>query len=135
MSILASEREALSRAFKLMRSHGLVARQRFMCCGSCAGARVADDVADMPEARRARVKGAAYFTRQDWSNLLDERQDARGVPNEMWIGYGQVETKEHGPVGLPDAEVGLAVAFALQAEGLTAEWDGDPAHKIRVVFK
>jgi len=89
---------AVASAFASLRREGFLARQRFLCCGGCAGARLANGVERMSAARRAKVAGAVFFTRQDAAAF---------------------------EVGRPTVEVGRALAAALRANGLEVEWDGN----------
>ena len=132
-SIRETERQALSRAFKTLRKHGFVARQNFSCCGGCASCEIAENVSEMPEKRRGKVRGAVFFTRQDWSRLF-EGPSWINDPKVLWVAYGQVDTQAHGPIGLSTEEVGLALGMALQAEGLNVEWTGDANERVKVIF-
>ena len=85
----------------LSRRAGLVARQNHKCCGGCAGASIAIDVEAMTEAKRAKVRGAAFFNRQAAHALTDggPRRSTGGgaspsgrgpaaVPARAWPGPG-----------------------------------------------
>lgn len=119
----------LNTAFSSMRRQGLIARQNFSCCGSCAGYELATKVTEMPAARRAKVAGCAFYTRQTWGNFEGSRN-----PQGITINYGQLGTQAHGQVGLPTEAVGQVVAKCLEEAGLTVEWDGDPNRTIYVRF-
>ncbi len=121
-----AHKDALNLAFKLMRQHGLIARQNFSCCGGCAGYEIATQVAEMSIEERAKVKGTVFYHRQDAANLRDE--------GECYLAYGQLELKEHGPIGLPTVEVGQLVAQCLTDAEVPFEWDGNPDTRIFVTF-
>jgi hypothetical protein len=110
--------DKVTQAFKNLRKQGFIARQQFSCCGSCAGYAIATDVAAMTEAKRSKVKGAVFFTRQDVAEL---RRGAEG----FYLKFGQVDPTGIGPIGLSTVEVGKAVVAALSTVGLKFEWSGD----------
>ena len=124
----------LTPLFKRLRSIGLDARQRFMCCGSCAGAAIANEYREKLLKNPAfSSKGFVYFHAQD-----AEREGT------VSLRYGPVEATGDGfdfngpavkplaTVGLPAKEVGQLVVEALKAEGMAYEWDGDPNRVIYV---
>jgi hypothetical protein len=123
----ADFRDRLGEAFKAMRRAGLIARQAFMCCGNCAGAELATRAGAMPAARRARVKGVAFYTRQDAARLAPARA---GEEAGVFIAYGPLETQAAGRVGLATPEVGRLVEQACREAGLEVEWDGSPEKRI-----
>jgi hypothetical protein len=114
----------LNEAFRQMRRAGLVARQNFSCCGSCAGYELTTDVAAMPDKKRAKVKGVCFYHRQDADRLNAGR--------DLYLGYGPVESREHGQIGLETAQVGRLVTSCLTQAGLTWEWDGTASQRILV---
>ena len=118
--------EKITLAFRSLRKEGFIARQRFLCCGSCAGSAVATQVGEMPKARRDKVRGLVFYTRQDDGNAFDRRGHFTG----LYLAYGQIHVHEVGDVGLPTVEVGQALVKALEAQGLKVEWDGSPDTKI-----
>ena len=117
----------LNAAFKSLRKEGFIARQSFSCCGSCAGYELATAVSEMPEAKRARVKGVVFYTKQDAADL-------RWGHTSLFLAYGPLDTQAHGQVGLETVEVGKRVVAALKAAGLETRWDGTASAKIEVVL-
>jgi hypothetical protein len=117
----------LNVAFAAMRKAGIVARQNFSCCGSCAGYEIATDITAMTPTRRAKVQGCAFYTKQEWSRFEGSRN-----PQGIHIPYGQVGTQAHGDVGLTTSAVGQIVATCLKEAGLEVEWDGTPEKTIYV---
>ena len=114
--------EPLTAAFAALRKQGFIARQRFSCCSGCAGSELATYVGEMPAAKRAKVRGVVFYTRQDFANKS----------KFLHIKYGPVDSAKVGKVGLPTVEVGQAVFEALRAAGLNPEWDGSPDKTIIV---
>jgi hypothetical protein len=124
-----AERKAkLNEAFKLMRGEGLVARQSFTCCRSCAGCELVAIVGKMTPAKQQALKGAAFYTRQDAKGMSARR--FAGV----YIGFGPVETIAV-DLGLPAVEVGRIVVRCLEAVGLPVEWSGSEHERVWVPFQ
>jgi hypothetical protein len=118
------DKQKLNVAFALMRQAGLIARQNFSCCGSCAGYDIAQHVTKMPAKKRAKVTGVCTYNRQDAVRL-----DRGG---DLHLGFGSVNTQAHGSVGLPTAQVGRLVTLCLAQAGLSYEWDGEASRRILV---
>jgi hypothetical protein len=75
--------------------------------------------------RGEEVLGYAFYTCQGkWR---------RNRGKDFALYFGQVNHPEMGPIGLPDVEVGRAVADCLAEHGVRSKWDGDPARPIRVL--
>ncbi len=62
-------RDELTAAFKDLRKKGYFARQRFMCCGSCAAAAIPDD----------KSEKAIYYHAQDYTHMIES--------NTVYIGW------------------------------------------------
>jgi Domain of unknown function (DUF6891) len=136
-------KERLTLAFATMRSrYGLVARQNFLCCGNCAGTKIASDVSAMPGLKRSRVKGCVFYTRQDAAKMEPSPKRTwlgagkgwatEHVPAGTYLSFGEIDTQAHGTVGLPTEAVGRFVRLACEAAGLEVEWDGQAATRIWV---
>jgi hypothetical protein len=111
--------EQIKTAFANLRKQGYIARRSFMCCSGCAGCAIANQVEAMPEAKRAKVRGAVFFTKQDAESFNDHRR------GNLMIRYGRVKTQV-GDFGDDTADVGKALCSALAAAGVAFDWDGDP---------
>jgi hypothetical protein len=118
------DKDKLNHAFRQMRHAGLVARQNFSCCGSCAGYELTTDIVAMPAKKRANVKGVCFYHRQDAERLN------RG--GDLYLGFGPVDSTEHGQIGLETVQVGRLVVRALELAGLGYEWDGTASQCILV---
>lgn len=68
-------RTALTAAFEELDALGVVARQNFSCCGTCASGEIWDE---RPDGRPSR--GYVYFHAQDTEQLLES--------NDTYLGYG-----------------------------------------------
>lgn len=109
----------LSKVFKALRKDGLLARQKFLCCQSCAGVELADEVRVMMIEGKAAPVGVVYSTRQS-------QNEDRAV---LYFGPLEVEGKT---VGKPTEEVGRMVCQRLGEMGVSYEWDGNGDHTIVV---
>lgn len=118
----------ISDAFGRLRRAGMIARQRFLCCGSCAGYDIAKgietaiDKGQDPQA----ILGCVFYTRQDAAALSSR------TAKTMYLAYGPLDTERHGVVGRTADEVGRIVCRALRESGIAYEWDGDPQKRIAI---
>ena len=113
----------ITQAFRSLRSQGIIARQNFSCCRGCASGEITQDIEKMPEAKRARVRGAVYTTKQDVSGAHNRGGDFTG----MWISFGARPGST-----VKSEEIGQAIADALRAAGLVVRWDGDAQTRVEV---
>ena len=104
----------LTKAFKIMRTKGLVARQNFTCCQSCGGAKISQ----MAEARG--LDGFAFYHRQDADSL------ANG--DGVYLAYGSRTGGDEEEIA-----VGRLVCEALTEAGLDYIWDGSNWTRIKVL--
>lgn len=126
--LAVAAQEKLTKAFALIRKRGVVARQRFKCCGTCAGYAIGCEVAEKVTVNpkyKDRFKGVVFYTKQ--GGFFD-----RGGVGSCYLKFGQVDTKEHGPVGLSTVEIGKIVCECLAEAGLAFEWDGTEAKCVEV---
>jgi hypothetical protein len=124
MTDYTEQRDKVLAAFKDLRQQGFLARANFSCCSGCAGYAMGDRVTNMTQEQVAKVKGCAFWTRQDEENLKEDGQ--------FYVAYGCVGSTKYGDVGLPTAEVGRAVVEALWKQGVKVTWDGDEATRLFV---
>ena len=107
----------LNAAFKALRAEGIIARQNFSCCSSCAGYAITGIAVKRVQAGRS-VHGVTFYHRQDTAGMFEN-----GL---LYIRYGNVDSTELGSIGLPPEEVGAIVCQKLTEAGLKWWWDGDP---------
>lgn len=121
--------DRVMRAFKSLRNGGYIARggeRGYKCCGGCGGSQIATDVARMTPAKRAKVRGAVFYSSQD-----AEAFGHKG--RKLHISYGKVSCHDLGEFGDDTVAVGEALATALRAEGLKVEWNGDASETVKVL--
>ncbi|MFF7250678.1 DUF6891 domain-containing protein [Embleya sp. NPDC008237] len=104
--------ERLARAFAVLREAGITAREHFTCCRTCGDSEIAGE-------SRPGARGYVYFHTQC--------TDSAAAGHGLTLLYGGFD-------GSPEttAAVGHEVVAALEAAGLTAEWDRDPGRAITV---
>ncbi|MDR7067940.1 hypothetical protein J2X02_000757 [Pseudoxanthomonas japonensis] len=125
---------ALTRAFEALAGRGIVAREHFSCCGTCASGEIFDERDDSRTWR-----GYVYYHQQDTDRLIEDRS--------TYIGYGaflDAWTTEAEWKALPEAErerrhaqivtslMRDEVIPVLEAHGATVVWDGDLGTRIHL---
>ena len=113
-------KEKLNVAFKTMRKAGMIARQKYLCCGSCAVSSIASEL-KKPN-KRTKPIGFVYYTRQDWEDSVDR--------DFMYLGFGSDGTE-----GTSAEQIGALVFASCVKAGLTVEWSGDTSERILVSLK
>lgn len=117
----------LTVAFSALRKQGIIARQNFLCCQSCASSALSG-IAVKQHTEGKPVNGVVYYHRQD-NNTLKES-------GYVYLAYGDVSHYEEGKpevsMGLPTIEVGKLVVKAVAATGLKVDWDGNEGTRIKV---
>ncbi|MFE7191429.1 DUF6891 domain-containing protein [Kitasatospora sp. NPDC057541] len=104
--------ERLTRAFTALQGAGITARENFTCCRSCGQSEIGGEGG--PEAR-----GFVYFHAQC--------TDAAAAGHGLILLYGGFDDSPE-----TTTATGHEVVAALEAVGLTAEWDHDPGRAITV---
>ncbi|MEU6421718.1 DUF6891 domain-containing protein [Streptomyces spiralis] len=106
--------DRLEEAFAALERAGIVAREDFTCCRGCGVAEIGGEVTD-PDSARGFV----------FSHHQSTRAAAEG--HGLTLHYGGFDGSEE-----TTAAVGREVVTALEAAGLSTEWDGDPGRAITV---
>ncbi|MFD8993500.1 DUF6891 domain-containing protein [Streptomyces abikoensis] len=104
--------ERLTHAFTALQEAGITARENFTCCRGCGQSEIG--LEGEPDAR-----GFVYFHAQC--------TDSAAAGHGLTLLYGGFD----GSSGTT-ASIGREVVAALEAAGLTVEWDHDPARAITV---
>jgi hypothetical protein len=104
--------ERITLAFKALNSSGITARENFTCCRTCGTAEIAAE-------RAEGDRGFVYFH----SQCTESAAAGHGL-TLLYGGFdGSAETT---------AAVGREVVAALDAAGLSTQWDGDPGTAIDI---
>lgn len=125
----AVSQKKLNKAFAQLRREGLLAKQGFSCCRSCAGSELATLIENLIETGEARPNGVVFYSKQEGFRGSSVRESKF---RRLYLSFGSVTTTKYGDVGLPTVEVGQMLAKALTEAGLTFEWDGSPNSTIVV---
>jgi hypothetical protein len=107
--------DKLDAAFAAMEKRGLVARQNFSSCNTCARAEIWDEIAAAEESRE--VIGYAFYHMQD---------------TERAVGGGAINIKFWPTIGAPAEEVGQHIHDALLECGVDAGWSGSADDAVQV---
>ena len=116
----------LNMAFKLMREKNLIARQNFLCCGSCAGSAITT-LAEQRIEKGKQIDGCCFYHGQ----ANDDYENG----NDFYIQYGNMDSNKIGEIGKPTKEVGDIVVECLKAARIGFEWDGSPDTAILILNK
>lgn len=104
--------------FRKLNESGIVARERFWCCGSCASAAMPDEVA-LEQAKGIQVRGFVFYHEQDADNLDED--------GGCYLGFWSAGDDDSGEAAV---QVGKEIVQALRADGFRVDWDGSYANRI-----
>lgn len=108
MAESTTDRERLAAAFAGLEADGFQAKRNYWCCGTCAGAALQEED---PDPDRPYV----FWHEQDEESGFDG-----DAVTELYLKHG------------PDERAADKVVAALNAVGLSVNWDGNIAQCIRV---
>ena len=123
-----TDNDRLNQAFRQLNAAGVIARQDFACCTSCAHAEIWDEVPD-----RRDWRGYVWFHRQDMERAV--------VGDGLYLGFGGRDERSRLQrlfVGRTDgtredaASIGHEIVQALAGEGLPTIWDGKVDRRILI---
>lgn len=117
----------LNRAFRKMRTAGLLAKQDHLCCQSCGGADLANQAVKLIQDKKRtkdQIKGCCFYHHQDKADLV------RG--ETFYLAYGSLETSDFGQIGIATKEVGEIVKKILEQENIIVDWNGSESSRIAV---
>lgn len=112
-------KKRLTQAFRAMRKEGLLARQNFECCSSCAGysmATRAEEMISSGKKMKSEIKGCCFYHAQDNDSLV--------VGREFYLAYGPMGTQKYDMIGLSNEKVAEIVIKCLKNAGIETDWDG-----------
>ncbi|MFI7024440.1 DUF6891 domain-containing protein [Micromonospora sp. NPDC049900] len=126
----------LTRAFAELNRRGVVARENFTCCGTCAAGEIHDERDDS-----RHWHGYLWYHQQDTESLVDSED------GQVWLGYGAyppVDFDEAAYSALSEAEQQAGyqadlerflddlVFPVLREHGLRVEWNRQQSQRISV---
>ncbi|MGW4758058.1 DUF6891 domain-containing protein [Streptomyces chartreusis] len=103
--------ERLAAAFRALEASGITARENFTCCRGCGMAEIG--------AEREDARGFVFFHAQ----VVEHAAEGHGLA----LYYGGFDGSEETTAG-----IGHEVVAALDAAGLSTQWDGSPGTSISV---
>lgn len=123
-------KQKVNRLFAILRNtHGFVARQNYMCCGSCAGAAIASEP-------RGHGRPYAFYCQQ--SNEAWEREGrGRGpytgdLEQTLYVNFGFYSgNDDESPTLFLNA--GRTIVSEAEALGLRVSWDGAASSAIGIL--
>ena len=108
---IAALKIALKHLNKDVRTFNLLARANFMCCGTCASARLA------AMGKEKKRRGAVYYTKQGQSG------------NKVYLNFGSLDEKDENTQA-----IGRLVVVELAHYGFErVEWEDENPHKTIIV--
>lgn len=119
-------RHAILKAFRELRKEGYLARANHLCCQNCAGYDLTEKAAKLVGEGKS-VKGCVFWHNQDEQNWKET--------GSMHLAFGDMDSTEHGKIGLTTKEVGERVVEKLKKFNVPYEWDGKSGTRIRVMDK
>lgn len=119
-------REKLTKAFKLLRKEGLIAKQNFSCCGSCA-------TSEIGEQAKIKAKKVGKFPK---GYVQYNRQSTEGIEifGSVHISYGAFYSRNDikRTECFTDIEIGELIVAKMKEVGLKTEWNGDADKCVKV---
>ncbi len=117
-------RNKVLKAFAQLRKEGYLAKANYLRCQACAGYELTEKAVRLKKAGK-EVKGCVFWHGQDEKDFWNY--------GSLDIVYGQLDSKQHGKIGLPTIKVGKHVVAVLKQHGLTVEWGGKITQRIKVL--
>lgn len=114
------------KAFAQLRKEGYLAEANYLCCQTCAGYALTEKAVKLKKkAIGMDIQGCVFWHGQDEENFWEE-----GV---LFLAFGQLNSDQHGKIGLPTITVGKHVVKVLKQHGLKVAWDGKLRTRIKVL--
>lgn len=129
-----SEQTSLATAFAELNQIGVIARQNFSCCGTCASTEIWDEQDDSQPWR-----GYVYFHRQDTEGLIETRKTYLGygafvrswIKEDQWVDLDET-SRETRYQEIVRKLLLNEVIPVLEKHGMTVTWDLDLGKRILV---
>lgn len=112
--------DRLDAAFATLEADGIVARQNFSCCGTCASSEIWGEMEAVRDSG-GPVRGYAYYHMQDTEAAVEG--------DGIYLGYGATEEGEG-----PALKVAQDIVAGLKAHGLQTQWNGSWGQRIGVTL-
>lgn len=116
----------IGKAFKQLRQLGIIARQNFMCCNSCAGNDIGNYIEKLSDNKRKKIRGMVYFCRQGETSFKET--------GDLYLQYCDRSTNARpDDVDLSTKEVGKLICSVFKKLNIPYNWNGDDNKCIHVV--
>jgi hypothetical protein len=112
--------ERLSAAFAALEEKGIISREDYTCCGTCGSAEIGYEMKEAME-NGSDVRGYTFFHQQDTESAVEG--------DGLYLNYGSTEANDEACIS-----IGHEIQAALEANGLTTDWDGDISRRIGVTL-
>jgi len=119
----ASSYERLRRAFDQLAQSGVLARENYQCCQTCAYAAVDEEIAEAVD-RGEAVRGYVLFHSQDTERAVDS-----GI---LLLRYGGSNLDPELQGAAASQTIGEEICAVLKAAEFEPVWSGSPDESIRV---
>lgn len=110
--------DRLDAALEELEAEGVISRQNFSCCGTCGSAEIWDEIAAVEE-QGGPARGYAFYHMQDTESAAEG--------GGLYLNYGACAEGEEAAVA-----IGREIVSRLEEHGLSTDWDGSWAKRIRV---
>jgi hypothetical protein len=110
--------DRLDAAFATLEASGVIVRQDWTCCGTCGAAEIWDEI-ETAERQGRTVRGYAFYHQQDTERATEG--------DGLYLNYGAREDSDAAAVA-----IGHEIVAALEAKGLTTQWEGVISKRIGV---
>jgi len=110
---------------ELRKEHGFIARMNYLCCSTCAGYALWNQLEETVKKGRKRPEGITYWHRQDEDGLWDS--------GHIYLAYGGTVESDDTKIELDATfKVGVTICKVLCKHGVKYQWSGDPTQRIKV---
>lgn len=119
-------KQNLNNAFAALRKQGIIARQNFSCCQTCALAQLNIDLKAMTAKKKMKTHGYCFYHSQD--------NDALKAGKDFHLAFGWTgEVTETSPSKHAENNVGTLIQQTLKSHGIDSIWNGTLDARIRVI--
>jgi hypothetical protein len=120
--------DLIGRVFQSIRSKGILGRRRFTCCHNCGCAAITD------LGLKRGYKFYVFYHQQDFNAI----EDTESGISDVYLSYGIVTTRTKVTRKMGRDVRGMVKNIlipALQKRGLSVEWNGNIATRLKVSYR
>ncbi len=108
----------LDQAFEALEASGIICRQNFSCCGTCASSEIGEEIDEQIDIGR-KVRGCAHYHMQD--------TEAAAQGHGLYLSYGSGERGDEAAI-----DIGKEVVAILEAHHFKVRWNGQLSQRIYI---